>query len=98
MYRQFDGEKVINQHKDINCPECGKNPIITINDYKITLNKCDNGHNIQNIFLDKFQEMQKDNEYKVYCCNCHKNKAELFNYDFYKCLNCNNFFMLKMYI
>ena len=38
--------------KLIICPECGGSCEININDYKINLDQCDNGHNFHNILIE----------------------------------------------
>ena len=105
MCEQNYNEKKVNQYHNICCPECGKSSIISIDDYKITLNKCDNGHNINNIFFDKFYEIQKEidkknknknknkneKKNKLFCDICFKNEFELFNNNFYRCLKCKMF-------
>jgi len=73
--------------KDIICPKCGENCIIEIKDYKINLNKCNNKHNINNILLDKFSNLQVIDEIK--CNNCNKNRLEIYDNKIYKCCNCN---------
>ena len=45
--------------KMIICPECKEKIMIKINNYKIELYDCKNGHKIKNILLDKYEETQK---------------------------------------
>ena len=44
--------------KDIICPECGEISKMDIIDYKIILFDCKNGHKIENILLDQFENTQ----------------------------------------
>ena len=39
------------EEKNILCPICGKSCIINIDDYRITLNRCENEHNKDNIYF-----------------------------------------------
>jgi len=77
-----------NQYKEIICPECREACLIDIKDYKITLNKCINKHNIEYILLDEFNDLQKKNKLNILCNNCSKNKNETYENKFYRCCNC----------
>ena len=74
--------------QNIICPNCGENSSIDINDYKINLSKCKNGHNIQNILINELPDKFRIYETQVYCDSCNKNKNEVFNKEFYKCFAC----------
>ena len=83
-------KEIIHPSKDIICPECGKNTFLTINNYKMSLNNCQNGHNLGNILFEEFNDTQKINELSILCTECKKvNKANVNNNQFYKCCNCN---------
>ena len=56
------------ESKDIICPYCGENCLIEIKDYKINLNKCDNKHDLNNVLLDAFKNIQIINEVKKNKC------------------------------
>ena len=77
-----------NQSNDIICPKCRRNCIININNYKINLNKCDFGHETNNIFLSEFNYTQKIDESLIVCNICKKTKKETYNNEFYKCCIC----------
>ena len=62
--------------KDVICPICGENCLINIKNYKIELNKCVNGHSLQNIYFNEFKNIQKINEALAICYNCHKKKLK----------------------
>ena len=60
-------------------------------DYKVNLFDCKNGHKIENILLDEFEETQKIDLNNIICDICKKNnKSTSYNNIFYKCLTCNN--------
>ena len=81
---------IIQQSKDIICPECGENTFLTIENYKISLNNCKSGHNLGNILFEEFNDTQKINELSILCNECKTiNKAKVNNNQFYKCCNCN---------
>jgi len=81
-------EEILNQNKDIICPECGNICIIDINDYKIMLDKCINNHSTENILLDEYNGLQKVNKLNVVCSECNKNKNEIYKNKLYKCCSC----------
>ena len=84
-------EKEKIKSKDIICPYCKENIRMNINKYKINLLKCSNGHNMENILLDEFEETQNINLEEIICNICKNyNKSISFNNIFYKCLTCNN--------
>ena len=75
--------------KDNKCPICGESILIKINDYKITLNDCKNQHRINNIFLDEYENIQKNGYSKMKCDKC-QNRDIIFNdKELYKCTSCN---------
>ena len=80
-------DKDIIKSNEIICPECKENIRMNINEYKINLLKCKNGHNI---LLDEFEETQNINLTDIICNIC-KNNNKSISYDniFYKCLTCN---------
>ena len=74
--------------KDIICPTCGENCLFMIKNYKIILEKCDNGHQTSiKLLLNDFNQTQiiKD----ISCNECSKVKMEGYNNQFYKCCSCN---------
>ena len=79
-----------NQSKDIICPKCKENILIKLNDYKIKLLNCKNGHNLKYILLNKYENTQKIDISKIICNECKiKNKRNVFNNEMYTCFNCN---------
>ena len=82
----------ITKPKFIMCPVCNENIRYKLNNYKINLYECRNGHNIDNILLNEFEDKQKYDMSKIICQECNKNnkKKASFN-EFYKCLSCNKY-------
>ena len=76
------------QSKEIICPKCFENCRIKWNNYKINLFGCKNGHVINNILLEEFEETQIIDETKILCGNCNKSISKIYNKEFYKCLKC----------
>ena len=75
--------------KEVICPQCKENCLIEIKDYKIKLYGCKNGHVLDNILLNEFQNLQNINENEIVCNKCKNIKSEVYNKQFYKCLECN---------
>ena len=83
-------KEIIHQSKDIICPECGENSLLTIENYKMSLNNCKNDHNLENILFEEYSDTQKINQLSIICDQCKKiNKAKAKNNQLYKCCNCN---------
>ena len=75
--------------KEIICPKCFENCKINIEDYKIKLFDCKNGHENNNILLSEFKNTQIIDESNINCDNCKNiNKNKAYNKQFYKCLTC----------
>ena len=79
----------LKQSKEIICPECNKNSLIQIKDYKIKLYGCQNGHETKNILLDEYYNTQYIDESSIICQNCNNNdKSKTFNNQFFNCITC----------
>ena len=75
--------------KEIICPICQESIFMKINNYQINLNQCKNGHNINNILLKEFDNMQNIDISKIICDVCKiKNKNNTYKNEFYKCNKC----------
>ena len=87
------GEKEIEEiiiSEDIICPECKENSLIDINNFKINFHGCKNGHDINNILLDKFEETQKIILNNIKCNICNRNHISSDSQNkFYICKICN---------
>ena len=89
--------------KDIICPKCKENILLNIKEFKISLSKCKNNHNITGILLNEFEKTQKINLDKIICNVCQQhNMGTTHNNEFYICNTCNknicpfvNQFMIK---
>ena len=77
------------QSKEIICPKCFENCKISIENYKIKLFDCKNGHETDNILLSEFKNTQFIDESSINCDNCKNiNKNKVYKKKFYKCLTC----------
>ena len=75
--------------KEIICPICKENIRIKINNYKINLYECKNGHYINNILLNEFENSQYIDESEIKCDKCHYgNKFNSYDNKFYRCNIC----------
>ena len=75
--------------KDIICPTCKEICIYEIIDHKIKLYGCKNGHEIDNIKLDDFNNKQNIDISQIICDKCKNNsKANTFNNEFFICYEC----------
>ena len=75
--------------KEIICPKCKENILIKLNEYKINLCNCKNNHNINNILLNEYENINKIDISKIICDNCKiKNKSNTYNNEFYRCNIC----------
>ena len=78
--------------KDFICPDCYENIILTLNNYKINY-KCKNyntnkEHSKSLMNLDQFEDLIKIDLTKIKCGKCNKSKNEIYDCQFYFCLNC----------
>ena len=75
--------------KEIICPICKENIRININNYKIRLFECKNGHIIKNILLNEFENSQYINELLIKCDKCNETTiSNSYNKIFFKCNLC----------
>jgi len=81
--------EIIIKSNNVICPVCREDIKFKIEDYKINLFECKNGHYIDNIFLDKFNLNQNINISKIICQNCgNNNKGNIHEKIFYRCNSC----------
>ena len=74
---------------DIICPQCKESCKYELNNYKIKLYDCKNGHIIENIKLKDFINTQNIDISKIKCDICkNKTKSNTFNNKFYLCYEC----------
>ena len=75
--------------KEIICPECKEDILMNINNYKINLYECKNGHKKENILFEEFENIQKIDLSEIICNECNsQNKAKSFNNKFFTCNTC----------
>ena len=78
--------------KIVICPTCLEPMKINIKDFKITLFDCKNGHEINNLSLDKYEKTQNIDLSKINCGNC---QNSLLNADtLFKCTICKQYLCL----
>ena len=97
--RNEKDKKRINKNNDnikneVICSLCKENCFININVYKINLFCCKNGHNINNILFENYENTQVSTHKKL-CENYKTNKNDK---KFYKCLFCKIFIMFNAHI
>ena len=75
--------------EEVICPECNENISINVDNYKIKMNKCKNGHIYDEVAYEEFINFQKLDVSKIKCEMCKENNKsnskEMFN-----CITCNN--------
>ena len=75
--------------KYIICKECKEVASIKIENYRINIS-CRNGHNINNLSINEFENTQIIDIAKIQCYDCKaKNKGNTHDNEFYKCMTCN---------
>ena len=67
------------------CPECKKNCLINIINYKVSLSNCPYGHNTNNLSINEFTNSQYIDESLILCDECKNNKAMVFKNEFFFC-------------
>ena len=84
-----NNKDIIERSKDIICPQCKEPCRINMNNYKIKLYECSNGHINDEIKINDFLKTQDINISLIICDQCKiKNKGNTYNNEFYYCLNC----------
>ena len=82
-------EQAIVKSKDIICPQCKESCRITIENYKIQLFECINGHITEDIKFIDFANTQNVNESQIIHGKCNfKNKGNCPGDEFFRCLAC----------
>jgi len=77
------------QSKEIICPKCYENILIKIDKYKISLFNCKNNHEIKNIKLSEYENLENIDISKIICNKCKKkNKSNTYHNEFYRCNIC----------
>ena len=87
--KENNKESII-KSSNIICPECGEIAKINIKNYKISIYDCKNGHQINNLTFDEFDNSQKLDLSTIICNQCKENNKNItYNKEFYKCLICD---------
>jgi len=74
---------------EIICPKCNESIFVKINEYKINLYNCKNNHNIDNILINEYENIEKLDVSKLKCNNCKKKKKRKININnLYRCNLC----------
>ena len=91
VYEKNINKEKINKIKirEIICPECGENIRLKIDNYKIKLYGCRNGHEINNMLFEEFENLENIDEKKIECNKCKENNKEnTYKNIFYRCNTC----------
>ena len=89
IYVKNINESWLYNSKDIICPKCGEKACITINNYKVKIFGCKNGHQINDILLNEFERTQNGNNINIFCNNCNINSnLKGSNHNFFWCREC----------
>lgn len=84
-----DDEESLIKSKYIICPTCKENARVLVENYKLEIYQCKNGHKISDISIRNFEDTQNINEAKIKCQNCFKvNKSTSYNHTFFICFDC----------
>ena len=87
--KNFENQNSLIKSSFIICPTCNEHARFEINNYKIKIYNCKNGHVIDNILLTDFEKTQLIDESKIVCDNCKiKNKFDSYNKEMYICNIC----------
>ena len=71
------------------CPQCKENAFISIENYKITIFGCKNGHKTDNLQINEFGETQYIDQLKIKCDECQDLKSETNENKFFACHTCS---------
>ena len=82
-------EDILVRANEIVCPKCKESACISLNNYSISLFQCCNGHKVDNISFEDFDNTQNINLSSIICQICKiKNKGNVDNNEFFRCINC----------
>jgi hypothetical protein len=84
-----DEEICLKKSKYIICPICKDKSRISIDNYKIGIYDCKNGHKNNNILIHDFESTQNIDEKKIKCQNCNMvDKTTSYQNIFFICFDC----------
>ena len=79
----------IKKSNDIICPTCKEICKYEIKNYRVKLYDCKNGHIMENIKFNEFENKQGIDISQIVCDKCKNNsKSNTFNNEFYICYEC----------
>ena len=82
-------EDILVRANEIVCPKCKESACISLNNYSISLFQCCNGHKVDNISFEDFDNTQNINLSSIICQICKiRNKGNVDNNEFFRCINC----------
>ena len=82
-----------NLSKEILCPECNEPIKIKLENYKVKLSECKNGHKNKILLLSEFKQQLFYDESKIICDLCKETKkSQTFDNIFYYCFTCGQKF------
>ena len=93
VVNEIENEKekisTLKKSKFVICPECKENARLSIEDFKLKLYECRNGHEVHDMQLNEFEKTQYIDQSKIICDICKtRNKADSFENKFFICLSC----------
>ena len=89
-YANEQGNNNMVRSPHIICPICKETARFELNNYRIKIYNCKNGHIIDNILLKEFEKTQLIDESLIKCDNCKQNnKSNTYNKEMFICNKCN---------
>ena len=89
VYEEKEEEKKEIKCKYVLCPTCKEKAQIKLNNYKISIFGCKNGHHIKDMNYEDFEKTQNINESEIICDSCQEqNKYDATQNLFYICYDC----------
>ena len=87
MFQKTEAAKI--KAKQVICPICSENSRIKIENFKVNIFSCKNGHEIKDQFLSEYILTPEIDQTKIICQQCkQKDKGSTFENQFFFCLNC----------
>ena len=87
--KEEEEESSLKKSQYIICPKCQESARILVENYKIKIYGCKNGHKSEYILIQDFDKSQMYDEVKIKCQQCNKsNKSISYNNNFFICFDC----------
>ena len=88
---KINEKDILVRANEIVCPKCQESACISLNNYSISLFQCCNGHKVDNISFEDFDNTQNINLSSIICQICKiRNKGNVDNNEFFRCINCKS--------